>query len=196
MIQEHTLQTPSGPLHYLEAGDNGPVVVLLHGKAFQAETWRETGTLEYLAGQGFHCLALDMPGFGKSPAGSADFLEVLQLFFAGTGVSEPVLLGPSMGGGIALEYALTAAGTLRGLILVGAVRVVENASRLASLSLPTLVIWGSEDTISPPSSADLLEREVRGAVKVILQGAPHPCYLDQPQRFNETVGTFLQGLLG
>lgn len=36
--------------------------MLLHGQAFQASTWQETGTLEALGGHGVRAIAVDLPG--------------------------------------------------------------------------------------------------------------------------------------
>ena len=51
-----------GGINVLEAGnEDARPVILLHGMKFQAETWRELGTLEYLAEAGFHVLGIDLP---------------------------------------------------------------------------------------------------------------------------------------
>lgn len=36
--------------------------MLLHGQAFTSKTWEELGTLGLLATNGYHALALDLPG--------------------------------------------------------------------------------------------------------------------------------------
>ncbi len=182
-------------LHFLEPGEaTGREVILLHGMKFQAATWQELGTLDKLAAAGCRPLALDMPGFGESPACEEDQDRVLELFIAGTGLDKPVLIGPSMGGRIALEFALNHPGILSGLILVGAVGVEENRERLSGLELPVLLIWGGDDQISPRANSDILLAEVKGAERLILEGAPHPCYLDQPDAWHGAVLDFLASL--
>jgi abhydrolase domain-containing protein 14 len=96
-----------------------------------------------------------------------------------------------MGGRIALEFALNHPGILGGLVLVGAVGVEENRDRLADLSIPVLIIWGSEDQISPLANSDILLESINGAERVIIDGAPHPCYLDQPDTWHAAVLDFL-----
>ncbi|MCF6186511.1 MAG: alpha/beta fold hydrolase, partial [Desulfobulbaceae bacterium] len=136
-------------LHCLAAGEEqGHDIVLLHGMKFQAATWQELGTLGLLADLGMRAFALDMPGFGKSPACEAEQDEVLARFVDRETTGRPILLGPSMGGRIALEFAVNHPDTLSALILVGAVGVEENRARLAEIKVPTLLIWGGEDQIS------------------------------------------------
>ena len=182
-------------LHCLEAGNTGRQdVILLHGMKFQAATWQELGTLDKLAEAGYHPLALDMPGFGKSPACEADQDKVLADCIAQGELDGPILIGPSMGGRIALEFALNHPGILRGLILVGPVGVAENKDRLSQLDLPVLILWGGEDQISPLENSDILLEHVKGAKRLILDGAPHPCYLDQPYAWHKAVLEFLNDL--
>ncbi len=57
---------------------------------------------------------------------------------------------------------------------------------VANLHIPTLLIWGSEDEITP-----LWEELPDGARLEIIPGAGHLCYIEQPEQFNEIVGQFL-----
>ena len=60
-----TLDTPQGTLHYHEAGD-GPPLLLLHGSGPGVSGWANfRGNLPAFAEQ-YRTLVLDMPGFGKS----------------------------------------------------------------------------------------------------------------------------------
>ncbi|WP_267928017.1 alpha/beta fold hydrolase [Desulfolithobacter dissulfuricans] len=177
-------------LHALEAG-SGHDVLLLHGMKFQAATWKELGTLEKLAKIGYHAVALDMPGFGGSPACDQDQDTVLADFVRDVGLNRPVLVGPSMGGRIALEFAINHPDMVSRLVLVGPVGVEENQEHLARIRVPTLVIRGSEDQISPASSAQMLVSSVPDCQLVVFEGAPHPCYLDQPELWHSTLLDFL-----
>ncbi|HFQ90372.1 MAG TPA: alpha/beta hydrolase [Desulfobulbus sp.] len=194
-INSKTIPVQGCTVHYLEAGPaGGRDVVLLHGMKFKAATWQELGTLERLAAAGFHGVALDMPGFGESPACGLPDDEVLAGVITGLGLERPVLVGPSMGGRIALEFALDHPDVAGGLVLVGAVGVEENRDRLARIKLPTLIVWGGEDAVSPIANSDILATEIAGARKMVIDGAPHPCYLDKPDIWHTALVDFLSSL--
>jgi len=182
-------------LHCLEAGKpEGKAVILLHGMKFQAATWQQLGTLDKLAAAGYHPLALDMPGFGGSAACEADQDRVVAECISQAELDRPVLIGPSMGGRIALEFAVNHPGMLGGLILVGAVGVEENKERLSHIDLPVFIVWGGEDQISPLANSDTLLDKINGAKRLIIEGAPHPCYLEQPDKWHAAILDFLAAL--
>jgi 3-oxoadipate enol-lactonase len=109
-------------LHYLDPNPNGhPAVLLLHGLGADANSW--SLQLPVLIEAGFRPIAPDAPGFGRSSydghgwsihgvaAKLASLLEGLQ-----TG---PVhVVGLSMGGTIAQQFALDYPHLLRSLVLV------------------------------------------------------------------------------
>jgi abhydrolase domain-containing protein 14 len=182
-------------VHCLESGDDAGIpVVLLHGMKFQAETWRELGTLDVLADLGLHVLAVDMPGFGKSPASEIAPIEVLERLCDQLDLPPAVFVGPSMGGRIALEFAIRFPQRIAGLVLVGAVGVEENRAELSQVVAPTLIVWGAEDQVSPPAHSDLLLAGIKGASREIYPQAPHPCYLVQPERWHASLRTFFNSL--
>ena len=194
-ITEKNINCDGCVVHCLECGNpEGAAVVLLHGMKFQAETWRELGTLEVLAGIGLHVLAVDMPGFGKSPACEMEPSEVLAQFFAQQRLVQTVLIGPSMGGRIAMEFAIHHPERIAGLVLVGAVGVEENRAGLAAITAPSLIVWGGEDQISPLTNCDILLAELQNATREIYPEAPHPCYLAQPERWHASLRTFFTTL--
>ena len=178
-------------VHYLEDGaPEGAAVILLHGMKFQAETWRELGTLEMLAGMGLRVLAVDMPGFGKSPACATPPVEVLARFFVQQELDRATLIGPSMGGRIPLEFASRYPERIAGLVLIGAVGVEENLAGLGAITAPSLIVWGGEDQVSPLANSDILLAGLKNAQREIYPQAPHPCYLAQPDRWHASLHTF------
>lgn len=181
-------------IHFLETGRRErPAVLLLHGMKFQAATWQQTGTLRQLAEAGFHAVAVDMPGFGRSPACPVDQDTVLRHFVEKCG-GHAALVGPSMGGRIALEFTIHHPSSVDGLVLAGAVGVRENRERLGTVKAPTLLVWGGDDRISPMENCELLHASIAGARKIIIDGAPHPCYLDNAEIWNRELIRFLTAI--
>jgi pimeloyl-ACP methyl ester carboxylesterase len=49
-------------------------------------------------------------------------------------------------------------------------------------------------TVVPISQADVLAREIPKTGKLIIEGARHPCYLDNPDLFHREMISFLKSL--
>lgn len=176
------------------SGSKGEVL-LLHGAKFSAATWRELGTLEELADAGYRVCALDMPGYGNSPPSSFPADAVLQEVLQQRAPEGAVIVGPSLGGRYGLDLYFAYQQGVRGLILVGTVGVDAYRQRFREIGVPCLLVWGSEDTVSPPDNARFLEKEIPDAELVMLEGARHPCYLDQPTEWHERLLAFLRARL-
>jgi pimeloyl-ACP methyl ester carboxylesterase len=62
---------------------------------------------------------------------------------------------------------------------------------LPSLKLPSLVLVGSDDTVTPPSDSRSMAQAIPGARFVELAGAGHLSMLEQPEPFARAVADFL-----
>ncbi|HUR23223.1 MAG TPA: alpha/beta hydrolase [Acidimicrobiales bacterium] len=109
-------------LHLVDAGEGGRPILLVHG--FTATSDEVAGVIEPLAELGWHAVAPDLRGHGRSDAptdAGAYSLELMAadvLALAGwLGWDRFALLGHSMGGGIAQLVALAEPGRLTGLVL-------------------------------------------------------------------------------
>src|SRR5918997_4483611 len=67
----------------------------------------------------------------------------------------------------------------------------ESAGALADLDVPTLVIVGTQDVLTPMADAEELVERIPGAQLVVLSGASHGLMLDRAGEFNATVLDFL-----
>jgi pimeloyl-ACP methyl ester carboxylesterase len=170
-------------------------VLFLHGVKFKAETWKDLGTLEKVRDEGFGVYALDLPGFGDSPKADVSPVQVVKQVILNQKLDKPVLVGPSMGGKVSLDFVIAHPELVGGLVLIGAVGVDEVADKLADIKVPTLIVWGSEDAISPLKNGHTLDRLIPDSELVLVQGAPHPCYLDQPDIWHWELTRFLKGNL-
>ena len=111
-------------LHYHEAGEGEPVV-LLHGGGPGASSWSNFGrNIEVLA-QYFRVIAIDQPGYGHSDKLSEheqynrySANAVLGLFNH-LGIERAALVGNSLGGGTAVRFALDNPDRAGRLVLMG-----------------------------------------------------------------------------
>ncbi|MGK9167936.1 alpha/beta hydrolase [Inquilinus limosus] len=101
---------------------NGRTVVLLHGKNFCGATWE--GVMRPLLQAGYRVVAPDQIGFCKSSKPQAYQFGLHQLaantraLLDSLGIQHPVIMGHSMGGMLAMRYALAFPDALSGLVLV------------------------------------------------------------------------------
>ena len=82
-----------------------------------------------------------------------------------------------------------AAAALRGM--------AERNDQTASLErflVPTLILVGSEDQLTPPADADVMHREIRGSRLSIIEGASHLSNVERPSEFNRALKSFLDEL--
>ncbi|MCF8055870.1 MAG: alpha/beta hydrolase [Desulfocapsa sp.] len=193
LIKNIIIDIDGTPINTLQAGEfAGPTLLFLHGKAFQAKTWLDLGTLQAAVDAGYSILALDLPGFGKSPEATVAPEQVINELMQSAGIEKAIVVGPSMGGKIALEFSLDNPEKIAGLVLIGAVGVEENRDRLSQLPPSSLIVWGEKDHISDPANGVLLHESIPGATLVVFEGAKHPCYLEQPELWHKTLLNFAQ----
>jgi pimeloyl-ACP methyl ester carboxylesterase len=194
-IEDRVVEFEGHSIHSLRAGpETGRSVLLLHGAKFSAETWRALGTLTHLAEAGYHVIALDLPGFGKSEDWRFDRAHFLERLLAELGIGKPVVLAPSMSGTVTFPVLEGRPELVSGFIGVAPAGAQRYAARVKGNPVPTLIVWGDRDTVFPVSRAGLLAASFEHATVVILEGARHPCYLDEPARFHDAVLKFLSGL--
>jgi pimeloyl-ACP methyl ester carboxylesterase len=109
-LVEHRLELAGFDTRALELEGAGPPLVLLHGWADSADTWRLV--LDRLAREGRHAVALDLPGFGTAASLRPEepVLQQLDAFCAeALAYAAPrggaVVAGNSLGGCVALRAA-------------------------------------------------------------------------------------------
>ena len=82
------------------------------------------------------------------------------------------------------------AGAARGMLAQFDDSLIQS---LPTITVPTLVVVGSEDT-NFLGAADYMTAKIAGARKVVIPAAGHASNLDQPAAFNVAVGDFLSRL--
>ena len=124
--------------HYLVAGE-GPAIILLHGGGNDWREWKlNIGPLS----ECYSVYVPDLPGFGVSDKPKADytviyFVSFLSHFAEALGLEQFSLVGNSLGGGIALGFALEFPNKVEKLVVVDSLclgRGIRFLARLAALS--------------------------------------------------------------
>jgi 2-hydroxymuconate-semialdehyde hydrolase len=115
--------------HLHEAG-TGPPIVFIHGSGPGVSAWANWRlTLPYLAARGFHCYAYDIAGFGyteREPGvhyGIDQWVAHLTAFIEDVVGGPAMLLGNSLGGGIALRLATEHPTLVTRMALMGSIGV-------------------------------------------------------------------------
>jgi 3-oxoadipate enol-lactonase len=111
-----TLEVPGGKISFDEAG-SGRSIVLLHEGIADRRMWNR----EFLLlSQDHHVVRYDLRGFGQSTPATAEFSPVSDLvaLLDRTESVRPMIVGPSMGGRLALDLVLARPRQVGSLLLI------------------------------------------------------------------------------
>lgn len=107
-------------LAYVEQGTGSQTLIFIHGLGSYLPAWNKNFAV---LAEDYHCIALDLPGYGKSSKGNYEFsmtyyAQIIKEFAAKKGLKNIVLVGHSMGGQIALTTALQYPDWVQKLVLI------------------------------------------------------------------------------
>jgi pimeloyl-ACP methyl ester carboxylesterase len=140
-IQNKMIKVGGLDVLYYTAGYGEPLVVI-HGGGGDARTWIKN--LEELA-KNYTVYAPDLPGYGGSEAldGSyyiPELVDFVERFAGNLGLEKFYLMGHSLGGGIALNFALKFPEKIRKLVLISSLCLgSEIALWVRFFSLPAII---------------------------------------------------------
>lgn len=104
---------------YYEVAGNGQPLVMIHAGVADSRQWNN----EFANfSQGYQVIRYDMRGYGKSEPVDGEFSHMGDLvsLLDALEIHEPlIIMGCSMGGGLAIDFALTYPARVKALILVG-----------------------------------------------------------------------------
>jgi pimeloyl-ACP methyl ester carboxylesterase len=183
------------------------------------------------------------------------YVRWLHDFITEKGYHEVVVVGHSLGGGIALQYALDYPGELKAIVLAGSgarlrvhpdylkelevaisgdagpwlkrqeerTALMEPAfrqkflqtrmstgptpqlndlracdkfdvmDRMGEITLPTLLLCGTEDVMTPVKYHQYLADRIPGARMVVIPGTTHYLFTEKPADFNHALQEFIEG---
>jgi 2-hydroxy-6-oxonona-2,4-dienedioate hydrolase len=246
------------PVIYFESGE-GANVIFLHGLGGEASNWTANF---YPISDYYHVYAIDQIGFGGSAKPPIEykiqtFVDFLEAFMKELEIPKATIVGNSLGGWIATEFAVQHPAMMNKLVLVDAAgltpgrrsdlpadlgrgsllgtrntlnlifyrknlvsdEVVKRAfthhmkvgdgftrqrtlagivlsnqfedEKLHNIHVPTLLIWGRNDKVTPLSLGERFQRGIRDATLVILENCGHIPQVESPGTFNKTLLDFL-----
>jgi pimeloyl-ACP methyl ester carboxylesterase len=93
-------------------------------------------------------------------------------------------------------HRMLAAAPVRGI--VGALEAMmarpDSTLTLQTIDVPTLVVVGDEDVLTPEKEARAMHEAIEGSRLEVIAGAGHVSNVEQPDAFNRVLGEFLSGL--
>ena len=130
MVKENFLNIDGHKIRYLESGDSKNTLVLVHGLGASAERWDQVIPLFVFF---FRVVVPDIIGFGYSDKPQVDytpefFSEFLRKFLVESEIKRPNIIGSSLGGQIAAEFAALHPQELEKLILVSPAGVMKQST--------------------------------------------------------------------
>lgn len=108
--EDHFLRVGQAQYHYTEYPASGKDMLFIHGFASSTYTWEKVAPI--LNNMGYHVWALDIKGFGWSEKPRNTSYDILTLtqevnqWMEAVGLTDAVLVGNSLGGGIVTLLAL------------------------------------------------------------------------------------------
>jgi len=71
---------------------------------------------------------------------------------------------------------------------------VDSTDTLATIDVPTLIVVGAEDVLTPPSEAEIMHEAIRGSRLEVIEHAGHVSNMERPAAFNHVLSEFLASL--
>lgn len=172
----HYIDLPSSlRLHYHAQGpEDGHAVVFLHGSGPGASGWSNF-KLNYgaFAEAGYRVIVPDLPGYGLSDKPEEQeyindfFVATLAELLDGLELTQPVtLLGNSLGGAIALGYALAHPARVASLILMAPGGVEEREAYFEMEGIQKMMALFAEGPLDTATMRRLLEYQLYDAAQV------------------------------
>ncbi len=246
----------TGDFRYNDEGpadSPAPPIVLLHGMLGDLSNWVDT--IHTLSENGYRVLAPILPvyDFPLSETGVPRLTEHVARFVDALELGPSILVGNSLGGHIALLFALDHTDRVEALVLSGSSGIYEAtmgttffkrqdrefikertemtfydpahateelvnemfeivndrpralrllqiarsaddetvAEELSQLHMPTLLIWGQDDVITPPEVAEEFRDRIPEARLHFIDKCGHAPMIEHPEQFNQLTLDFL-----
>lgn len=174
-------------------------VLLLHGQRFTSVDWQTLDTLTMLAAMGYRAIAIDLPGYGQSKEASINSGEIpkfMDNLVSTLNLKAPVIVSPSMSGRFSLPYIMKdrqlIAARSHGYIPIAPVDTGNySPDQYAKLKLKTVAIYGEKDETTMVQESKNSFKHLPDHEFITIEGAGHPAYLANPDKFHSILCNFL-----
>ena len=189
--REGHVQADGVTIPYVETGQGTPLV---HVQGVDAP--RLTPAHEVLA-RHYRVIAFGQPP-DDATRSMPELASTMAVAITKLGADTFNLLGSSAGGAVALWLALQARERVLALVLEApsAIRHGDAGddleSRLEELATPTLVLFGTRDTVVAPAMGRAYKERIPSCHLVFVYDAGHAIAAERPEAFSEVVGDFLE----
>jgi pimeloyl-ACP methyl ester carboxylesterase len=68
----------------------------------------------------------------------------------------------------------------------------DSTPLLSGIHVPTLIVVGEQDTITPPALSEQMHKDIKGSEYTVVPNAGHMSNLEQPEAFNAALARFLE----
>ncbi len=148
-------------VHYKDFGSGTPIV-LIHGICDSLHTWRKWK--EPIVSKGYRFISLDVPGFGLTNGreisyDSKSYTSFLKKLFKRLDIRKPILIGNSLGGFIAWNYALDYPRDVNKLVLLSPAGYPLNPPLVVRIAENGFLKWIAKN-FSTRISSDYIARGV------------------------------------
>lgn len=186
-------------VYYRRAGEgDGPVVLLVHGMAGSSSTWQSV--IDEMD-ENVTVIAPDLPGHDRSAKPRGDYslgsyASFLRDLLTELDLGPATVVGQSLGGGVAMQFAYQHAELCQRLVLVGSGGLGDDVSGLLrAMALPGVGVVGP--VIFAPIIGDAIEGVTKLATKIGLRPDPDKVQMFRAYRSlsdSETRTAFLHTL--
>jgi len=240
----------------LERAGKGEMILFIHGAGGNANSWFYQ--TEGLKSQS-EVVAVDLPGHGKASVSKGctsieEYRDSVHSALSSSGIDKCYIVGHSMGGAIAMTFALTFPDKVKGIVLVGTgaklkvfpqilegimkdkektlssiieYAVSKNApaslkkgcfdemmkcnpeviygdflacdrfnamETLNTIDVPTLIVCGTEDALTPPKYSIYLHQNIKESRLVLIKDAGHMVMMEKPDEVNNAIIDFISSI--
>lgn len=192
-MEESSIYLNGGKVFLLQENTHeSETILLLHGMSFSSDNWTQIDALRKISQWGYRVIAIDYPGFGNSTENAfydisgADYTvssSFIRDLCTELRLNRIIVLGPSMGGAIAIRASIDLPELVEKVIAVAPAGFAALKPELYRINCPIHLIWGTEDSTIDISYGRRYHDHIAGSSLHVIKGGKHALYLNKTAQF-------------